>query len=158
MKNYYLKFGSGDPSNFTGLTPTLTIFSAEGLTAITAPGITELPAGSGLYRFQYGATNSIIFKADGGAALADSDRYIVGVLDPIQAVDEKMGDFAVDSYGTTATDPTTVAGYLKRNQEVLEGNAGFVKSTGVWSIYSRGSTTLLRTKTLSNSVSAANKT
>lgn len=156
MKSYYLKFGTGDPASFTGLTPTFTIFSANGVTSVTAPGITETPAGSGLYQFVYGPTQSILFKVDGGSALSGSDRYIVGTLDPIQAVDEKVG-YTTDSIGSTATDPSTVLGYLKRNLEFMEGNANFTKSTGVWQVYSRGSSTLLTQKTLTNTTTAAGK-
>lgn len=156
MKTYYLKFGTGDPANYTGLMPTLSIFSAGGLTAITAPGVTETPVGSGLYRFDYGPTLSIIFKADGGAALATGDRYITGVLDPIQAVDEKVGTTS-DSFGSTGTDPSTVFGYLKRGQEVLEGNSVFTKATGIWQVYNRGSSTLIAQKTLTNTTTSATK-
>lgn len=155
-KSYYLKFGSGDPSVYTGLTPTLVIFSAGGLTAVAAPGITETPTSSGLYRFDYGPTTSILFKADGGAGLSSGDRYITGTLDPIQAVDEKVGTTS-DSFGSTSTDPSTILGYLKRNMEFQEGDASFNKSTGIWDVYSRGSSTLLREKTLTNSITTATK-
>lgn len=156
VKSYYLKFGSGDPANFTGLSPTLSIFSWGGITAIAAPGITETPVASGLYRFDYGPTVSILFKADGGAALASGDRYITGVLDPIQAVDQQVGT-TQDSFGSTASDPTTLFGYVKRNQEFSEGNAVFTKSTGIWGVYSRGSSTLIAEKSLTNTTSAATK-
>lgn len=155
-KNYYLKFGSGDPASFSGLSPTFTIFSATGISALVAPGVTETPAGSGLYGFIYEPTQSIIFKADGGAGLSSGDRYITGVLDPIQAVDERVGTTS-DSYGSTSVDPTTVMGFAKRQQEIQEGNAVFNKSTGVWDIYSRGSSTLLREKTLTNTTTQAAK-
>lgn len=254
MKNYYLTFGSVSPAAYTGLFPTLTIFSLNGTTPVTAPGITETPASSGLYRFQWGATTSIVFVCDGGATLANNVRYIVGSIDPVQAVDEQltsvgnslavigastaaigssvlaigiaqsamgtslsaMGSstavlgptlfaigasvlgigvnlgaqgtsqlsigstvFAIgqtliqvgqdvlaigsstgsvsaligtpaDSFGSTSVDPTTVFGYLKRNLEFEEGQQIFEKQTGVWSIYSRGASTLLREQTLSN--------
>lgn len=157
-KTYYLKFGSGDPVPFSGLSPTFTVFSAGGLTSLAAPGITETPAGSGYYRFDYaGPTLSIIFKADGGAALASGDRYISGALDPIQAVDDKVG-YTTDSFGSTSTDPGSILGYLKRSLEFWEGNATFTKSTGIWDIYSRGSSTLLREKALTNTTTAAGKT
>jgi hypothetical protein len=153
-KQYYLKFGTGNPSAFTGLTPTFTVFSMGGMTALSAPGITEAPAGSGLYGFQFGTTQSIIFLVDGGAVLSATDRFIVGGLDPVQAVDQTIGQ-TTDSYGTTLTDPVSVLGYCKRTQEFNEGNKIFTKSTGIWDIYSRGSTTLLREKTLSNNVTQA---
>ncbi len=155
-KTYYLKFGTGDPVPFTGLSPTLSVFSANGLTALTAPGITETPAGGGIYSFIYAPTLSILFKADGGAALASGDRYISGALDPIQAVDDKVG-YLTDSFGSTSADPTTLMGYSKRNQEFQEGNAVFTKSTGKWDIYNRGSTTLIAEKSLTNSTTAATK-
>ena len=156
MKTYYLVFGSGNPANFTGLAPTLTIFSAMGVTALSAPGVTETPVGSGMYQFEYAPTLSILFLADGGANLSNTDRYLKGALDPIHAVDEKMG-YTTDSFGSTATDPSTVMGYLKRNQELQEGNAVFTKSTGVWDVYSRGASTLLMEKTLTNTTSASTK-
>ncbi len=156
-KTYYLVFGTGNPSSYTGLTPTLTVFSAAGLTALAAPAIAEGPAGSGVYNFAYGPTLSIVFVADGGAALSATDRYIKGALDPVQAVDQTIGQ-TTDSFGTTLTDPTTLMGYSKRAQEFNEGNKTYTKSTGIWDIYSRGSSTLLREKALTNSVTSANST
>ncbi len=157
MKQYYLKFGTGNPANFTGLTPTFTIFSINGVTATAAPGITESPAGSGFYGFIFGTTQSIVFLADGGANLASGDRYISAALDPVQAVDEKVGTLN-DSIGSTLVDPTSLLGFAKRNMEFEEGNANFDKASAVWSIYSRGSSTLLATKNLTNNASAATKT
>lgn len=155
-KTYYAKFGTGDSANFTGLSPTFIIFSAAGLTSMAAPAITELPAGSGIYVFSYAPTTSIGFKLDGGAALSAGDRYVYGALDPVQAVDEKIG-LTSDSFGSTSADPTTLYGYLKRNQEFHEGAALFTKSSGVWDIYSRGSSTLLVEKTLTNTTTSATK-
>lgn len=156
MKSYWLKFGSGDSASTTGLSPTFTIFSANGLTAIAAPGITETPAASGLYQFNYGPTLPIIFKCDGGAALATGDRYIYGTLDPIQTVDEKVGTTS-DSFGSTATDPSTLMGFAKRAQEFWEGNATFTKASGIWQVYSRGSSTLIAQKSLTNTTTTAGK-
>lgn len=156
-KQYWLKFGSGDPAPYTGLFPTFTLFSAEGLTAIIGPTITERPAGSGLYQFLYGPTQAIIFKADGGAALSAGDRYISATLDPIQAVDQQLG-FVTDSIGSTSVDPTSMWGYIKRSLEFFEGNAVYTKSTSIWNVFSRGSSTLLRSKTLTNTTTSATKT
>lgn len=153
--NWYLTFGTGKPSDQTGLTPTLTQFSVEGVTAIPAPGITETPAGSGFYRFQYTPTNSISFEADGGAAVTNG-RYIKGAIDPSMVLANQVGDVS-SSFGSTSLDPTTIIGWLKRIQEFLEGNATFDKSSGVWSVSSRGSSTLLVEKTLTNTTSEATK-
>lgn len=158
MKTYGLKFSSGDPRIYTGLTPTFLIFS-NSLTGSTAapPGITEMVIGSGIYNFTYGPTTPIQFLVDGAGSLSSIDRYITGILDPIQAVDEKVGTTS-DSFGSTLADPSTVLGHLKRIQEVNEGNKVFTKATGVWDNYSRGSSTLLFEKTLTNTTTAAGST
>ena len=156
-KIYYLKFGSGDPATFSGLFPTFVIFNAQGVTALTPPGISEIPSGTGLYQFQYGPTQAIIFKADGGANLAASDRFITATLDPVQAVDQQLG-YQTDSFGSTATDPASLWGYVKRLQEFFEGDQIYTKASAILQIFNRGSTTLLRTKSLTNTTTSATKT
>ena len=153
-KTFYLKLGTGNPANYTGLSPTFIIFNSNGLTALAAPGITEAPIGSGIYNFMYGPTLSILFQADGGAALSATDRYIVGALDPIQAVDQQVG-FVTDSFGSTAQDPITVFGKLNRNQEFQEGAKIYTKATGIWDVYSRGQSMLLTEKILTNTSTLA---
>jgi hypothetical protein len=159
MKNYILKFGSNEPSDFSGLSPTFIIFKIGPTlpwSNTTPPGISEIASGVGLYTFAYNATLPIAFVADGGSALADGDRYVTGILDPIQAVDERVG-FPGDSYGSTNTDPSTLMGYASRNQEITEGDATFDKTTGVWVIQTRGGTTI-QTKALTNLAGSVTKT
>lgn len=155
-KMYNLKFGSGKASGNTGLTPTFTIFSVLGLTAIQAPAITELPAGSGIYQYFYNPTLAITIEVDGGSGLSANDRYIYGTLDPVQAVDQSIG-LPTDAIGSTSTGPTTLFGFSRRLQNFNEGDALFIKSTGAWYVSSIGSSILLMTKTLTNSVSQATK-
>ena len=155
-KVYWVKFGSGDPRTYTGLSPTMVIFATQGGTALAGPGMSEVISGSGFYQFQYGPTISIIFLADGGSGLTAGDRYVSGPLDPIQAVDQTVGQ-PYASFGSTSVDPTTVIGWAKRNQEIMEGNAVFNKSTGVWDVYSRGSSTLIFEKQLANNTTQATK-
>lgn len=157
-KTYGLKFGAGDPRINTGLSPSFILFYSPTLgTTLPPPGISEVLTGSGIYNFIYGPTTAISFLVDGAGSLSTVDRYITGILDPIQAVDEKVGAIT-DSYGSTGIDPSTLMGYAKRNQEFQEGNAVFTKATGLWDIYSRGSTALLREKSLTNTTSQATKT
>lgn len=156
-KDYWLRFGSGNPANNTGLSPTFTVFSGStGAVISPSPLINEIPVGGGIYHFAYGPTIPIVFTVDGGPALSSADRYIVGVLDPIQAVDQKVGTLD-DSFGATNVDPSTLIGYAKRSQEWLEGNADFQKATGTWNVYSRGSSTLLAVKQLANNTTEATK-
>jgi hypothetical protein len=158
MKNYLLRFGQNNPANYTGLSPTFTVFAfLPSGTLTTPPGITESPAGTGLYSFGWTATTlPVAFKCDGGATLSSTDRFIVGILDPVDAVDEKIG-WLTDSFGTTATDPTTLLGYARRNQEVEEGDADYLKASGVWSVSSRGASVLLFEKTLVNNSGSVTK-
>lgn len=156
-KQFVLKFGSGKASLNSGLTPTLTIFSYAGLTSATGPGITETPSGSGLYSFLFSPTTTpIIVESDGGAALGSDSRYAYLTIDSVQSVDEKIGTLS-DSYGSTASDPSSLLGYMKRNQEFHEGNSNFNKTTGIWDIYTRGSSTLIAEKTLTNTTTTATK-
>lgn len=155
-KQYGAIFGSGDARTNTGLTPTFIIFQIIAGSSLTPPGITEL-ASTGLYYFTYGPTQAIYFELDGGSTLADADRYISGILDPIQAIDQSVGTVN-DSFGSTSIDPSTIFGYVKRNLEIMEGDETFNKTSGVLDMYSRGSSTLLREKTLANSVSTTTKT
>lgn len=156
-KQYALKFGSGDPRINTGLSPTFLIFYSPttGLT-LAPPGITEALPGSGLYNFVYGPTSSIQFLVDGMGSLSSTDRYITGILDPIQAVDEKVG-YSSDSFGATNVDPSTLFGHAKRRMEWDEGAANYNKTTTLWDVYSRGASTLLAEKTLTNTTTAATK-
>ena len=156
-KEYLAVFGAGDPSSFTGLSPTFIQFRvvSSGAT-LTPPSISEIAAGSGFYKFSYTPTVSIAWVLDGGAALDSGSRYVRGSLDPIQAVDLQIGTVS-DSFGSTSANPSTLFGYAKRAQEFQEGDAVYNKTSGVWDIYSRGSSTLLREKTLQNTTSQATK-
>jgi len=160
-KTYWLKVGDSSipPSTYTGLSPTMSVFVNVGGSTVTGVTISELPSGSGVYQFSYGPTVGMFFSVDWGGSVPASYRYTVGNLDPIQAVDERVGGILAnnDSFGTTAIDPSTVIGFVKRLQELLEGNAIYTKATGTWQILSRGSSTLLREKTLTNDVTEATK-
>lgn len=173
-KQYVLRFGSINPSTYTGFSPTFTQFRTlpVGTTALP-PGITEIPNSTGLYYCTYGATAPMAFICDGGASMVATDRYISGIFDPADAIDQQVtalgttllislgtsliGD-TTSSYGSTSVDPTTLFGYLKRVQELMEGDATFNKGTGAWTMYNRGSTTLLRTKALANNSTTVSKT
>lgn len=92
MKNYLVQFYSSvNPTLIAGFSPTFTVFNVvPGGGATTPPGITQIPTNTGLYYFSYDPTSSIAFVIDGGASLPTSARYIAGILDPIQKVDEQL--------------------------------------------------------------------
>ena len=90
MKSYGVRFGSGDPRTYTGLTPTFLLFldMAAGTTK-TPPGISEIIASSGLYQFQYGTTTPIAFLIDANSTSpGTTGRYVTGQLDPSDRSDE----------------------------------------------------------------------
>lgn len=62
------------------------------------------------------------------------------------------------TFGGQLTDPIDLFGYMKRLQELWEGDNNYVKGSGGFSQYSRGSSTLLRAKTIANSISLVTKT
>lgn len=155
---YGLTFGSGDPRNFTGLSPTFVVFKRRDGTVETPPAITEIP-GTGLYPFVYtpSPTFTIYFICDGGSSITDSSsRYLNGTLDPIASVDRNLG-FLADGVGTTVL-PTTAFAFAQRAVAYWESDSTFSKSTGLWNQYAKGTSTLLVAKTLANSSSQVVKT
>lgn len=158
-QRYFARFGSGNPQEFSGLTPTFIIFQTDLGASLARPSIAEVGISTGFYGFTYitSATYSIVFTIDGGNAIAEaSSRYVAGVLDPISNVDQELG-FVNDSYGTTAI-PSTVFALAKRLVQYWQADATFNKSSGVWAQFAQGTSTLLYQKTLTNDVSETTKT
>lgn len=95
-----------------------------------------------------------------GVTLIAQGATIVAIGNSLTSFNSGSIGSTTSSFGTTSVDPGTVFGYLKRIMENLEGDQLFTASTGVWQIYNRtglGTTTLLRTKTLTNSGSGVTK-
>ncbi len=140
-KLFYFYFGNRNPNLFTGLSPEFIQFSSQGVGLSLIPLISELPSGSGIYQFSYGSTASTSFVIDGGSTLGTSPfRYVSGVIDPVMAIDQSIGSPS-DSIGQ-GTDPTTIFGQYKRNQEFNEGYATFYKSSLNLQMYDRTNTIL----------------
>jgi hypothetical protein len=157
MKNYWISFGASDPRTYTGLSPTFIMYFNQLGSTLSPPGITEILVGSGFYRFQasIGWSQSVAFLVDGGAS-ASSARYVRGTLDSSDSLDLTIG-YTASSFGDTLVEPGDIFGSVKRNRENLEGNSGFLKSSGQWSIYSRGFSTLLTVKTLTQDTTGITK-
>ena len=156
---YGVKFGSGNPQTYAGLTPTFIILIDNLGATYAGPSITELGSSIGFYKFEYAPspTLTFFFTIDGGAAIVDTaSRYISGSIDPVINVDQQLG-FSTDSYGTTAA-PSSVFGYVKRANEQFQSVATFSKTSGIWSVYAAGTSTLLMSKTLANSLAETTKT
>lgn len=106
----------------------------------------------GATNFALGTTNVAL----GTTAVAIGTTILAGNASLTVAV-SGLGSTA-SSFGTSSADPVDLFGYMKRVLENLEGNQTFTKPSGSLAIYSRGSSTLLTTKTIANSVSLVTKT
>jgi len=118
-------------------------------TSVFALGTTNLALG--FTNLAYGVSNFAL----GTSIYAQGSTILgYGVSIYAQGVTNAAGFSNIGTIGSTfggvSSDPQDLFGYLKRLQEVLEGNASFDKSAGTWSLYSRGASMLLRSKTLTN--------
>lgn len=140
---YYLVFGSGDPSGNSGLAPTFTVFQNAAGGATTAPSISEIST-SGIYTFSYTPLGSINFVVDGATTgLSASNRYITGSLDVGDTLQNLDVGTASDSIGDSASDPTSLFGFVRRIKEWLEGQSTYTKATGGFVVKdSTGATTI----------------
>ncbi len=68
-----------------------------------------------------------------------------------------MGDTTA-SIGSTSVDPANLFGFLKRAQEIQEGAQIYTKASGLWDLYNRTQTVLLREKTIADSSSSTTRT
>lgn len=88
MATYFaVAFNSSNPSSYPSLAPTFITFKRLiDQTNVTPPGITQLGT-TGVYYFLYGVTTPTYFLLDGITTSTSSDRYVYGILDPVQQVD-----------------------------------------------------------------------
>ena len=155
MADFFVAFkSSGVP--VSGLSPTFTIFQDIAGNAITPPAIAEINT-SGIYGFTFQPTLAISFVCSGvTTGLPTTERFVIGSINPNDELAALTGDLS-SSFGDSVLDPTTIFGYLKLAQEILEGNQTYIKATGVLEMYSRGSSALLITKTISDSATEIEK-
>ncbi len=128
----------------------------EGVT-LSAVGVTlvnnaALLASQGVSLIAIGST-ILAGQVNEGITLVAIGNTLASIGSTVSIIIPEIGSTA-SSFGDQTTDPVDLYGYLKRILENLEGNQTFLKLSGVLDIYSRGSTTLLREKTLANSVTS----
>lgn len=99
-----------------------------------------------------------------GTTTAGMGVTLSGLGVTVSAIGTSLGSLAVligstaSSFGSTSVDPGDLFGMLKRLQEFQEGNNTYIKATGILDFYSRGSSTLLREKTVSDNSTQTTKT
>jgi len=155
--DYFLAFGSGDPSGNTGLAPTFTVFTNPAGGATTPPAISEIGS-SGIFTFNYDPQGPIAFVVDGATTgLVASDRYIVGALDVGDSIGNVVGTSS-DPIGDDSTDPTTLFAFTRRVKEWLEGQSIYTKATGGWVVKETTGATTLSSRTIVDNGSTVDKT
>lgn len=92
-----------------------------------------------------------------GTTLIAEGSTLLAIGNTLAAVNFAGIGSTASTFGSTSADPDSLFGYLKRIQELIEGNQDFNKSTGAWEMWSRGSSTMLRLKTLTNSTTGVTK-
>lgn len=154
---YYLVFGSGDPSNNTGLSPSFTVFQNSAGGATTAPSISEIGS-SGIYTFSYDPQGSINFVADGATTgLTDSNRYVIGSLDVGDGLQNLDVGTASDTIGDDSTEPTSLFGFIRRIQNFLEGQSVYTKATGAFVVKDKSGATTLTDQTITDNDTTVTK-
>lgn len=154
--------GVFDPNDLFGVTLSASsvTLAAIGLT-LTAQGSTLVGIGNtGIALGTTAVAQNVGLLAQGVTltALGNTTLAQFGPLGTsLSAIGLLIGSTA-SSYGSTSTDPSDVLGFLKRAQEFMEGNQVYTKSTGILDFFSRGSTTLLREKTVSDTSTITTKT
>lgn len=112
MKTYGLIFTNENPAvaPSISLAPTLTTFFQIGGTTLTPPGITKPITTMGLYTFEWSPTLPIYFVADGGTLItSNSQRYLTGILDPLDNVNEQSTTLLAFSSSLVALGTTNFA-------------------------------------------------
>lgn len=200
-KEYGLYFGSTTLSATSGLAPTFIHFiRMDTGGTLTPPGITQVVAGVGAYKFSYTPSFPIYFQVDGATTGLGANRFITGTLGNVDQIDDIVAQTGatmqaigatilqgqvnlgstlvaigntsitgiaglITSVGSTASligtdvvNPGTLYGYLKRAQEIGEGDSTYVKASGVLTMTDRTGATTLAVKTLADSGSEVTKT
>lgn len=105
----------------------------------------------------YGASNFLLLNNMGSTVIAIGST-VSGLGISLAGVASLIGS-ASDSFGSTSADPTTLFGFLRRAQEMAEGNQVYTKATGILQFFSRGSgtSTMLRQKTVTDTTTTTTK-
>lgn len=121
---------------------------------LTAIGFSNLVYGISLFAL---GTTGVALGTTAVAGINALGSGFTGIGNSLVALGGYIGSTA-SSYGSTSIDPVDLFGFLKRAQEMAEGNQTYTKGTGLLDFYNRGSSTLLREKTISDTSSSTTKT
>ncbi len=129
-------------------------------TSNIALGMTSVAIGTSIYALEQTLGSTLVAIGNTSIALGITNVAISTSLSAtsVTITVAVAGVGAISStFGGSGSDPIDLFGYMKRIQENLEGNETFTKTTGALQIYSRGSSALLITKTITNGTSTVTK-
>lgn len=127
-------------------------------TSLTARGNTLLGYATLTYGYALDGWALGSQNLDQGSTIKAISVTILAAVNGLSGYVSNLIGSTSSSFGTSAVEPVDLFGYLKRIQENLEGNSTYSKTTGAFSILSRGSSYTLASKTITNSVSLVTKT
>lgn len=124
---YAAAFSPSNPRLYPSLAPTFISFNdlRTGL-SLARPGLTQSIVGSGIYSFEYFPTFPIYFLLD-GITTSSTDRYVYGVLDPVQQVDIPISAISATLVGVAAIATSLLA---QGNSLGAQGNSNAAAITG----------------------------
>lgn len=137
-KTYYVSWPStatGDPRTNFGLAPTFLIFNTAG-SAVTPPSISTVTGATGIYQFVWGTTTPIAFLIDGFTTGLGANRYITGSIDPVDSVNEQVGNMGITlvAIGNTTNISMQNQGFTLigiGNTSIAQGNTILANITGI---------------------------
>ena len=153
-------FGVVDPSDNFGFTlssmaATMANFAPVVISGYSA-GVAGLSQGIQSYslvvqNYSLGIQNYSLIVQGLSLAAINVDSYSLSVsMFSLAIQGASLLGTTASSFGTNLVDPVSVFGFLKRAQEVSEGNETYTKASGLLDTYSRGSSQLLIEKTISD--------
>ena len=125
-KYYGVRLGAiENGASYTGLSPTMSlVWALAAGTTLPGVSVTEITQNPGFYYFQYGATSPVMFRIDFGSGLASGLRYVEGVLDPVQSVDQSLAN-----QGTTLTAAGSTLTAIGSNVTGIGSSLGAISSS-----------------------------
>ncbi len=130
-------------------------------TSNIALGMSNIALGTS--NFAFGTSNfalgttSVAFVTTINTNLTSQGLTLVAMGVSLTNIGLMIGTTA-SSFGSTSIDPVDLYGFLKRAQEMAEGNQTYTKGTTLLDFFNRGSSTLLREKTITDSTATTTKT
>lgn len=139
---------------------------------IVAIGTTNIALGTtnvalGTTNIAFGVTNTALGTTNIalGTSIYALEQAIGSTLTSIGNTISTLGGSLFTLIGTTAsligdssTNPSDLFGYLKRVNELVQGQETFTKGSGLLNMYDRTGATLLNARTITNSASMVTKT